>query len=343
MNSRNLIRAALPVITCRSGLRHLVSRRYGGAGTIFMLHRIIDDDDKLAQGGLCCPVTQLVHALTWLREQDIDFIALDELPERLQTRSRRPFAAFTFDDGYADALTHALPIMERFGAPFTVYVPTGTITREIDAWWLALAELFNANDEVTFESLEWSFRCHDRTGKSLAFEEVERAIHSDFSLLPEVKATIKRYGIECRALVDRIALTSDGLRKLSQHPLVTIGGHGINHENLLQRSADAVRWEMTSNRAFLETIIERPIMHFAYPFGTARSCGEREAQIARSVGFRTAVTTRHGSIFRKHLEHLHALPRECITRDDSPDTMRCKLDGFYRAVQSFWGDPIAEM
>ncbi len=32
---------------------------------------------------------------------------------------------------------------------------------------------------------------------------------------------------------------------------------------------------------FLEELIERPVLRFAYPFGNARACGEREAQIAQ--------------------------------------------------------------
>jgi peptidoglycan/xylan/chitin deacetylase (PgdA/CDA1 family) len=64
----------------------------------------------------------------------IDFVDLDEAVWRLRGRSPRPFACFTLDDGYADNLPHALPIMERFGAPFTGYVTTGMVTRKIDTW-----------------------------------------------------------------------------------------------------------------------------------------------------------------------------------------------------------------
>ena len=64
--------------------------------------------------------------------------------ERLKSPSGRPFAAFTFDDGFADSLTHALPVMERFGAPMTVYVATGMIEHSMDAWWLGLAAWIRA-------------------------------------------------------------------------------------------------------------------------------------------------------------------------------------------------------
>ena len=37
--------------------------------------------------------------------------------------------ALTFDDGYVDTAVHALPILERHGAPFTLYVTTGFADR----------------------------------------------------------------------------------------------------------------------------------------------------------------------------------------------------------------------
>jgi peptidoglycan/xylan/chitin deacetylase (PgdA/CDA1 family) len=49
--------------------------------------------------------------------------------------------------------------------------------------------------------------------------------------------------------------------------------------------------------------------HLAYPFGDETAAGPREFRIAADVGYKTAVTTRPGVIFRKHAGHLTALPR----------------------------------
>jgi peptidoglycan/xylan/chitin deacetylase (PgdA/CDA1 family) len=55
---------------------------------------------------------------------------------------------------------------------------------------------------------------------------------------------------------------------------------------------------------YLEGILQAPIQHFAYPFGNAEACGPREAKIAAAAGFRSAVTTRCGSLFPEHLRPL---------------------------------------
>jgi len=187
------------------------------------------------------------------------------------------------------------------------------------------------------------FECPDAWSKMRTFKAIESAIHKDFAVLPHVRSAIEEKKIDCSALIDREALTEQQLRCLARHPLVTIGGHTTTHRNLAQASAAAAHWEMAENRKFLQDATERSIEHFAYPFGHARACGEREAEIARDVGFRTATTTRLGALFPEHAQHLHSLPRMHLAGDDTPSTLRCKVDGVYRAIHSRWGDPVARM
>ncbi len=326
-----------------TGLSRVLAARYRGCGMIFALHSVVDDDAFYPDETLRCPVGQLERSLRWLRGEGVEFVSLDEAVRRLSRPGPRPFAAFTFDDGYADNLTHALPIMERFEAPFTVYVTTGMVTRQIDAWWFGLAALVRAQPRIALPELGRAFECPDRASKKRTFRAIEAAIHRDFGVLTSVRAAIADARIDCGALADREALTEQQLRQLARHPLVTIGGHTTTHRNLAQASPAGVRWEMAENRKFLQETTGTPVDHFAYPFGHERACGIREAEIARNVGFRTAATTRLGALFPQHADHPHALPRLHLSCDDTPSTLRCKADGVYRAIHSRWGDPVARM
>jgi peptidoglycan/xylan/chitin deacetylase (PgdA/CDA1 family) len=326
-----------------TGVSRVLAARYRGRGMIFALHSVVEDGAVHPDYTLRCSVGQLTWTLGWLRNEGVELVSLDEAIERLTARNPRPFAAFTFDDGYADNLTHALPVMERFGAPFTVYVTTGMITREIDAWWFGLAELIRSEDRIELPTLGRRYACPDLASKQRTYNTIETAIHADFSVLPHVRAAIEEKRIDCGAQTDRQALTEQQLRELAQHPLVTIGGHTTTHRNLALASAAEVEWEIAENRKFLQHTIARRIEHFAYPFGHPRACGEREAAICRKVGFRTAVTTRHGKLFAEHGQHLHALPRVHLADDDTRSTLRCKTDGVCRAIYSRLGDPVARM
>jgi peptidoglycan/xylan/chitin deacetylase (PgdA/CDA1 family) len=233
--------------------------------------------------------------------------------------------------------------MERFVAPFTVYVTTGMVTRQIDAWWFGLAALVRSQERIELPRLGCRWECADAASKKHTFKAIESAIHKDFGVLPHVRAAIAESKIDCGALVDREALSEQQLRRLARHPLVTIGGHTTTHRNLAQASPATVQWEMAENRKFLQDTTDRPVEHFAYPFGHEGACGTREAEISRSVGFRTATTTRLGALFPEHAHHLHALPRLHLSCDDTSSTLRCKVDGVYRAIHSRWGDPVARM
>jgi peptidoglycan/xylan/chitin deacetylase (PgdA/CDA1 family) len=338
----DIVKSAAYATAHMSGLSRALARRYRGRGIIFALHSIVDDDAFHPDHTLRCPVGKLRWILRRLRERRLDFVTLDEAVARLGAPSARPFVAFTFDDGFADTLTKALPVMEKFAAPFTVYVPTGMIRRDIDAWWFGVAEWMRSRDRILLPRLG-CLRCADRTSKQRAYSAVEAAIHDDFELLPAIREILDAAGIKIPALVDREALTEQQLRALAQHPLVTIGGHTTTHPNLKRAAAATVRAEMAENRKFLQDLTGTPIAHNAYPFGHSGACGEREAEISRLVGFRTAVTTRPGMIFPEHREHLHALPRVCLMPDENASTLHCKLNGMTRAIHSRFGDPVALM
>ena len=342
MQVPSIVKSAVYTTAYASGLSRALAHRYRGRGIIFALHSIVDDEAFHPDHTLRCPVGKLAWILRRLRQQELDFVTLDEAVERLSAPSARPFVAFTFDDGFADNLTKALPVMEKFKAPFTVYVPTGMIARDLDAWWFGVAALIRSHDQIELPPLG-RFQCADEASKQRAYSAIETAIHGNFDLLPAVREAIDAAGIQIRALVDEEALTEKQLRTLSQHPLVTIGGHTTTHRNLARAPAAAVRSEMAENRQFLQELTGTPVAHNAYPFGHSGACGEREAEISRSLGFRTAVTTRAGAIFPEHRNHLHALPRVCLTRGENASTLHCKLNGFNRAINSRFGDPVARM
>ncbi len=50
-------------------------------------------------------------------------------------------AAVTFDDGYADVLVEAKPVLERYGCPATMFLTTGAIGSVENFWWDELSHL----------------------------------------------------------------------------------------------------------------------------------------------------------------------------------------------------------
>jgi peptidoglycan/xylan/chitin deacetylase (PgdA/CDA1 family) len=341
MNARAIFKSSAPVIARYSGISKALAFRYAGPGTIFMLHSVVPDTASCPEEFTRCSVSVLEDTLSWLNDNRVRFVSLDAALERLGTSTTDRFCVFTFDDGYADNLIHALPIMERFDAPFTVYVTTGMLTGDVDTcWWFGLAALIRTRNHLELPELGRSFDCTNSASKKRAFVAITALVESNCEAHAAVKTALAANGIDGRSLVRAEGLTTEQLRRLAASPLVTIGAHGVRHIRLGRASAAEVEREMADSRHLLQDILQREVRHFAYPFG---ACGQREAQIAHSVGFRTAVTTQRGTLFPEHLSHLYALPREPLLGKDTASTLRCKIDGTYRAFHSRLGDPVAHM
>lgn len=60
--------------------------------------------------------------LDWLSRYAIVVSLADA--ERPHARSRQPYVAISFDDGYADWVTNAMPVLNEFGFPATFFVTT---------------------------------------------------------------------------------------------------------------------------------------------------------------------------------------------------------------------------
>ncbi len=85
-----------------------------------------------------------------------------------------PFAVLTFDDGYRDQMVHAVPVLARHQAPFTLYVTPGFAERRARLWWVELEEAVRNADTVDVEigGTSLSLRAVTPDEKQAAFTQV---------------------------------------------------------------------------------------------------------------------------------------------------------------------------
>jgi peptidoglycan/xylan/chitin deacetylase (PgdA/CDA1 family) len=125
----------------------------------------------------------------------------------------------------------------------------------------------------------------------------------------EISALCARHGVDETTICRELCMSWDELKSFADDPLVTIGAHTITHCNLARQTEEIASHEMATSRARIEDALGRPVIHFAYPYGDKIAAGSREFALARSTGFKTAVTTRPGMIFPESADHLTALQR----------------------------------
>ena len=59
----------------------------------------------------------------------------------------------TFDDGYSDNFYKALPLLQKYGIPATVFVTAGPLEKQTVFWWHQLENIFLSNKNLPKENL----------------------------------------------------------------------------------------------------------------------------------------------------------------------------------------------
>lgn len=195
--------------------------------------------------------------------------------------------AVTFDDGFADNLTEALPILDELGIPAVVSPTVGFIERRVIPYELALAR---AIDRINAVDGLWSLAVGaNKTEKLGAYE----AVRKEYKFRsPDHRAElVARLGLDeaaIRSIFD-LYLTKPQLKALSEHPLITIGSHGMSHICMSATPSEQVCAEMEKSRQWIEDVTGDPCNIFVLPYGDA---GSRSDRCAKHAGYVRVVTTK---------------------------------------------------
>jgi peptidoglycan/xylan/chitin deacetylase (PgdA/CDA1 family) len=210
----------------------------------------------------------------------------------------------TFDDGYADNLSQAVPVLEKYDIPATVFVCSGYLGQEF--WWDELERLVLCPDVdlssigALLSTIEIDGRqSYTRARSKKNAQTFDRtALHHALyqSLLwldpgdrEKVLGAIRqRPGDQSTGLAVRRALNQDELRQLAACRLIEIGAHTRNHPMLpclpLQQQVD----EIVSDKHELQLLLGTEILGFSYPNGQATT---QLKNIVREAGFSYACTS----------------------------------------------------
>jgi len=226
-------------------------------------------------------------------------VALADLVDALESGNVSPRAiAITFDDGYADNLHVAKPLLDEYGIPATIFVASGLVGRPGPPWWDELAGLLlgdqplPARIELRDGERERSWPAAER-GHEL-FREIYRLLRvmPDDRRAPLLTQLSDQAG-PCPALPQRL-VTTEELRALADDGLVSIGCHTTSHPVLSALDAEAQRTEIEPAREALREMTGQKVESFAYPYGGRDDFDDRSIEIVRRAGFRYACTAEHG-------------------------------------------------
>jgi peptidoglycan/xylan/chitin deacetylase (PgdA/CDA1 family) len=310
-----------------SGLPKLLAFRYSGVGAILAFHRIRHVSEKYAFASRRSSIEpeNFTRIILALRARDYDFVGMDEVVRRLegiQTTKRR-FVCLTFDDGYDDTYEVAFKTCRIFQIPIVVYPISGflrrltrTWSRTVPMWWLGLEQAIAINEEIEFfwdgaieriptRTATQKRHAYFRVAKHLA-DASPQACYDSCSHLSETS------GIDFIGMMIQQSLTPAMIAEMQASGLVEFGAHTVNHANLRRLPLEEARYEIADSKTELEDLLRHEVRHFAYPYGAPHAAGQREFELCRELGFRSAVTTHMATVTSEDRDHLHSLPRLTI-------------------------------
>lgn len=311
-----------------------------GRGVILTMHHVWRGRTMLFQPNRILEISPdfLQSVIRMIRAEGLDICHLDEVPTRLRQPGPK-FVVLTFDDGYRDNLTEALPVLKANNAPFALYLTPGFADGHIPLWWRDLEDVVSKAErlDVPFPEGVETFDCSTGDAKRASFEAVYwRLRRGPEQVLDEIiEQLCAGQGIDRLARLDQLCMTWPELQVMAREPLCTIGAHTMTHPMLAKHPEHVARAEIFDSKRRLEAEFNREIRHLSYPVGDAASAGVREFSIARAAGFETAVTTRPGVLFQDHANHLLALPRISLNGlFQTAGEVRTLLSGLPTALQN---------
>ena len=274
MNLKRLLYYACKWTGCFAVARRITRRGL----RILAYHGFVLDDEGRFRPLLFMDANAFQQRMAYLAKRGYPVLRLEDAVTGLSDGSLPPCATvITFDDGFYSILKLAVPVLQKFNHPGTIYVTTYYSQKENPIFRLAVQYLFwkTSCDELELKGLGL-----DDTSKARFYDERSRDLitwkiidYAEKQLGEEERVRLcvelgKRLGVGYEDVVRSRLLTlmtKEEIREADKVDEVDIELH--THRHVLPEDAGLVAREIEDNRAVLEPLVGRRLNHFCYPSG----------------------------------------------------------------------------
>ena len=287
-------RLSLPV---RVGLR-AAARLLAPAGRrsrllVLIYHRVLARPDPLLSDE---PDVERFAAQMDLLASLFNVLPMSEAVQRLKTDSLPARAVcITFDDGYANNIEVAAPVLAARGLPATVFVSTGFVGGG-RMWNDTIIETVRAAP-TELDLSRFGLGVYVLTDAQARRNAVDSIIAALKYLQPvERLHRVEEIAAHLGCELPRDLMMSESQLQALQSRGIEVGAHTVNHPVLTSLGDEESRAEILSSKRRLEEITGASVATFAYPNGRPRRDYEpRHVRLARECGFAAAVSTAWGA------------------------------------------------
>ena len=333
MRLKSAIKTSSALLLDRTGALSLLLRKNcRNSAFVLMYHRVIGARDlksvRVQPGMYVLADTFKRHAAFLNRHFRV--ISLAELVGRIQ--EKKPlggFCAITFDDGWKDNFSHALPVLKQYNLPATIFLATGYVgTHRL--FWPEEAMFYLSRPDLSATIAGAGINLPDGLVKAWDSTDEKGDVFYD-----RVINELKNWNPESRDQLfsqlrqhlgpppfGRLLMDWDEVRQMQNTGLISFGAHTAAHVILDQVSRTRAENEILQSRKDIEDRLGAAAELFSYPNGNFTPALK---EILRRCGFKGAVTTRRAWIGKD--SDLFEIPRIGIHQDVgcSPALFKARL------------------
>jgi peptidoglycan/xylan/chitin deacetylase (PgdA/CDA1 family) len=287
----------------RSGVLRLASKAGARRVVILRYHSVLSDpkefDGSIGSG--------IIHS-SMIFAQQMQLVAskyhpvtLDQVCAFLSGEKDLPRGAVvtTFDDGFADNLEIAAPILSRYGIPAAFYLAVDYIGNHTQAWYVRLRNAFTVSkvpqwktdDSATFNLSVPEERRQAFLDSSRRCAKLCRAPQEELLGAIEKELNVAPFAVP-------VMLTWDGARELIRQGHI-VGSHSLSHPNLAFVNRQELTDEIVASKAEIEKNVGCPVAHFSYPSPIMEPHFSSDSvEVTQKANYRTAVTCQSGPVER---------------------------------------------
>jgi peptidoglycan/xylan/chitin deacetylase (PgdA/CDA1 family) len=307
---------------------------------IFCLHSVVDLQETSWQP-LRKPFSiDLLRRQLEIISRHYTWLTLDDAVEMLS--GRKPMVpngvVLTFDDGYRNNMTVALPVLERHSISPVFYVATGLLNNTKPYWFERLdyaIQQLQTPTQVRLDGRAYDFAPGDRGALRESYAALRRAAKEHFDDDQEFYAFFDRVSDRLEKASGKSlaaiqsgdpcseSLSDEDLRSLASSGRATIGSHTVNHFRLDTVDANVCADQLRESRSHIESVTGEICRHFCYPNG---NWNRQVAEAVSAAGYASAVTTTEG--FNSVGADLYSLKRLHMPQISDADRLLMFTSGF---------------
>ena len=262
---------------------------------------------------------------------------IEEFSEIISNTKKVPknTVVITFDDGYADNLYEALPILEAHHAQALFYISTSLLDTKLEFWWDDLERVFLTGHTIPnqlaldINNISYTFNTSNSDEKKETYNALHPLVKNCKTIDRDnaVKRIVNWSGLSREGRESHRMLTTQELIKLSKSKSSVIGAHTHTHPKLSLGSFQEQMDDIALSKRNLEKILNNKIEHFSYPFGSKEDYNAESVLVCKKLGFKMVCANYHNQVHRWHSKF--ELPR-MLVRNWSLKEFKDKMNVFFK-------------